>query len=137
MEDGLEVYAEPYDPTRPTVNFDETTKQLSQETRQPPPPQPEWPQRYDYAYERNGTRHLLLFVEPQAGRRPVQVTAQRTKGACAHPMQWLMDEGDPAATVMRGVLDNLHTHKTASRYEAFEPADARKKLKRLYPSLSS
>ena len=28
MEDVLEVYAEPYDPTRPKVNFDETTKQL-------------------------------------------------------------------------------------------------------------
>jgi hypothetical protein len=25
MEDVLEVYAEPYDPTRPKVNFDETT----------------------------------------------------------------------------------------------------------------
>jgi hypothetical protein len=32
MEDVLEVYAEPYDPTRPKVNFDETTKQLIQET---------------------------------------------------------------------------------------------------------
>ena len=28
MEDVLEVYAEPYDPTRPKVNFDETSKQL-------------------------------------------------------------------------------------------------------------
>ena len=26
MEDVLEVYAEPYDPTRPKVNFAETTK---------------------------------------------------------------------------------------------------------------
>ena len=33
MEDVLEVYAEPYDPTRPKVNFDETTKQLIKETR--------------------------------------------------------------------------------------------------------
>jgi hypothetical protein len=32
MEDVLEVYAEPYDPTRPKVNFDETTKQLIKET---------------------------------------------------------------------------------------------------------
>jgi hypothetical protein len=28
MEDVLDVYAEPYDPTRPKVNFDETSKQL-------------------------------------------------------------------------------------------------------------
>ena len=40
MEDVLDVYAEPYDPTRPKVNFDETTKQLIQETRQPLPAQP-------------------------------------------------------------------------------------------------
>ena len=46
MEDVLEVYAEPYDPTRPKVNFDETTKQLMQETRQPRPAQPGRPQRY-------------------------------------------------------------------------------------------
>ena len=45
MEDVLEVYAEPYDPTRPKVNFDETTKQLIQETRQPLPAQPGRPQR--------------------------------------------------------------------------------------------
>jgi hypothetical protein len=37
MEDVLEVYAEPYAPPRPTVNFDETTKQRIQETRQPLP----------------------------------------------------------------------------------------------------
>jgi hypothetical protein len=48
MEDVLEVYAEPYDPTRPKVNFDETTKQLITETRQPLPAQPGRTQRYDY-----------------------------------------------------------------------------------------
>jgi hypothetical protein len=37
MADVLEVYAEPYAPTRPKVNFDETTKQLLQEARQPLP----------------------------------------------------------------------------------------------------
>ena len=40
MEDVLEVYAEPFDPTRPKVNFDETTKQLTKETRLPLPAQP-------------------------------------------------------------------------------------------------
>ena len=59
MEDVLDVYAEPYDPTRPKVNFDETSKQLIQETRQPLPPQPGKPQRFDYEYERNGTRKSL------------------------------------------------------------------------------
>ena len=59
MEDVLEVYAEPYDPTRPKVNFAETTKPLMKE----PGSRcrlPGRPQRSDYAYERNGTRHLSL-----------------------------------------------------------------------------
>jgi len=116
LEDVLEVYAEPYDPTRPKVNFDETTKQLIKETRQPLPAQLGRPQRYDYEYERNGTRNLFLFVEPQAGRRHVQVTEQRTKLDFAHAMQWLVDEGYPEATVIRVVLDNLNTHKIASLY---------------------
>jgi hypothetical protein len=68
----------------------------------------------------------LLFVEPQAGRRHVQVTEQRTKLDFAHAMQWLVDAGYPEATVMRVVLDNLHTHKIASLYEACEPAEARR-----------
>ena len=131
MEDVLEVYAEPYDPTRPKVNFDETTKQLIKETRQPLPAQPGRPQRYDYEYERNGTRNLFLFVEPQAGRRHVQVKAQRTKVDFTHAMQWLVDEGYPAATVIRVVLDNLNTHKIASLYEAFAPAEARRLARKL------
>jgi hypothetical protein len=113
-EDVLEVYAEPYDPTRPQVNFDETNKQLLPATRQPRPAQPGRPQRYDYEYARNGTRNLFLFVEPQAGRRHVRVTEQRPKVDFAHAMPWLVDEGSPEATVMRVVLDNLNTHKLAS-----------------------
>ena len=83
----LEEYAEPYDPSRPKVNFDETTTQLIKETRLSLPAQPGQPPRYDDAYERNGTRHLFLFVEPQAGWRHVNVTAQRTKLDFAHQMQ--------------------------------------------------
>jgi hypothetical protein len=131
MEDVLEVYAEPYDPSRPKVNFDETTKQLIQETRQPLPARPGRPQRYDYEYERNGTRNLFLFVEPQTGRRHVQVTEQRTKVDFASAMQWLVDEGYPDATVIRVVLDNLNTHKIASLYEAFAPAEARRIARKL------
>ncbi len=131
MEDVLEVYAEPYDPNRPKVNFDETSKQLIKETRQPLPAQPGHPPRFDYEYERNGTRNLLLFVEPQTGRRHVHVTEQRTKLDFAYEMQWLVDQGYPEATVIRVVLDNLNTHKPASLYEAFPPAEARRIARKL------
>jgi hypothetical protein len=131
MEDVLEVYAEPYDPRRPKVNFDATNQQLIKETRIPLPAQAGQPQRFDDEYERNGTRHLFLFVEPQAGRRHVHGTEQRTQGEFAHAMQWLVDIGYPEAEVIRGVLDNLNTHKLASLYEAFAPAEARRIARKL------
>jgi hypothetical protein len=61
----------------------------------------------------------------------VQVTEPRTKVDFAHAMQWLVDRGSPAAEVMRVVLDHLNTHKIASLYEAFEPAEARRMARQL------
>jgi hypothetical protein len=124
MEDVLDLYAEPYDPKRPKVNFDESSKQLIGEARQPLAAQPGQAARYDYEYKRNGTRNLFLFVEPQTGWRHVAVTEQRTMQDFAHPMQWLVDERYPEAEVIRIVLDNLNIHKPASLYETFPPAEA-------------
>jgi hypothetical protein len=93
MKDVLEVYAEPYEPRRAKVNWDATSKPWSQEPRIPLPAQPGQPQRCDDKYERHGPRPLLLLVEPQAGRRHVQVTEQRTQVACAHARQWRVDRG--------------------------------------------
>ena len=73
MEDVLELYAEPYDARRPKVNFDETSKQLIKETRQVLPTQPGQPQRYDYEYERAGTRNLFLFTKNLRMPQPLAV----------------------------------------------------------------
>ncbi len=131
MEDVLDLYAEPYDARRPKVNFDESSKQLIAETRQPLPAEPGQPQRYDYEYERGGTRNLFLFTEPQAGWRHVSVTDHRTMIDFAHQMKWLVDEAYPEAEVIRVVMDNLNTHKAASLYEAFAPEEARRIVKKL------
>jgi hypothetical protein len=131
MEDILDLNAEPYDPKRPKVNFDETSKQLIKETRTPLPPQAGQVAKYDYEYERNGTANLFMFVEPQAGWRHVTVTEQRTKVDFAHQMRWLADERYPHAEVVRVTLDNLNTHQPASLYEAFSPEEARRLLKKL------
>jgi DDE superfamily endonuclease len=131
MEDVLDLYAEPYDPKRPTVTFDETSKQLIGETRQPLPAQPGQLARYDYEYKRNGTRNIFLFCEPQAGWRHVAVTAQRTMEDFAHQMKWLVDERYPHAEVIRVVLDNLNTHKPGSLYETFPPAEAHRLRQKL------
>lgn len=131
MEDVLDLYEEPYDPKRPKVNFDETSKQLIEEVRQPLPLKPGQAERFDYEYRRNGTRNLFMFCEPQAGWRHISVTARRTKRDFAYQMRWLVDERYPEAEVIRVVMDNLNTHKWASLYEAFEPGEARRILRKL------
>jgi len=85
MEEVLDLYHEPYDPSRPVVCFDEGTKQLIRET----------------------------MVE------------------YAHGMKYLTDIRYPEVETIRGVQDNLSTHKPAALYQAFSPQEARRILKRL------
>jgi len=131
MEDVLEVYQRPYDPKRPVVCVDEATKQLVKETRKTIPAAPGRPERTDYEYERNGTANLFMISEPLAGRRRVKVTDRRTKIDFAHVLREIVDEDYSGAEVIVLVMDNLNTHKPASLYEAFEPAEARRILNRL------
>ncbi|MCA1614334.1 MAG: IS630 family transposase [Acidobacteria bacterium] len=131
MEDVLDLYAGPYDERRPTVGFDEASKQLIAETRAPLPAKAGQPERYDYEYRRNGVRNLFLFCEPLRGYRHVAVTEQRTMQDFAHQMKWLVDEAYPEAEVVRVVLDNLNTHRAASLYETFAPEEARRIAKKL------
>jgi len=131
MEDILDLYAESYDPKRPQVCFDETSTQLVSETRRPLPPKPGQVERYDYEYERHGTRNIFMFLEPLAGKRHVTVTETRTKQDFAHCMKWLVDEGYPDAERIRLVLDNLSTHTTGALYDTFEAAEAARIRRRL------
>jgi hypothetical protein len=131
MEDLLDLYAEPYDPKRPVVGFDETSKQLVAETRLPLPMAPGQPERCDYEYARNGTANLFLCCQPLGGWRHVEVTDRRTKHDFALQMRDLVDRHFPDAELIRVVLDNLNTHTPAALYEAFPPAEARRLLKQL------
>ena len=131
MEDVLDLYAEPHDPQRPVVCFDETSTQLLAETRPPLPPRPGRPLRQDYEYRREGTRNLFLACEPLAGWRHVAVTQRRTMQDFARRMRWLVDEAYPEAEVVRVVLDNLNTHRRASLYETFPAEEARRIARRL------
>ena len=131
MEDVLDLYGEDYDPERPVVCFDETSKQLIEETRTPIAPRAGRLKRYDYEYKRNGTRNLFMFCEPKGGWRHVEVTERRAAVDFAHQMRWLVDEAYPDVGTIRVVLDNLNTHKFGSLYEAFEPSEARRIARRL------
>ena len=59
------------------------------------------------------------------------MTERRTTGDFAHQMRWLVDEAYPEIGVVRVVLDNLNTHRTASLYETFPASEARRIAKRL------
>ena len=130
MEDVLEVYTRPYDPKRPQVCMDETSKQLLADLLEPIPAQPGQPQRVDYEYKREGVADLFMFFEPLTGKRYVKITDQRTRKDWAIAMQELADIIYPHAEQIVVVMDNLNTHTPASFYEIFEPAEARRLINR-------
>jgi hypothetical protein len=131
MEDVLELYAEPYDPARPVVCFDEASKELRGEVAEPVPPAPGSPAKRDYEYTRHGTANLFVIVEPLAGRRHVTVTDRRTIPDFAARMKHLCDVMYPAATTIRVVLDNLNTHGFGSLFATYPPDEARRLARRL------
>lgn len=124
MEEVLEVYQRPYDPQRPQVCMDETSKQLLADTRPLLPAQPGVPERVDYEYQREGVADLFMFFEPLAGKRHVKVSEHRTRKDWALAMQELANVQYPDAEVIVVVMDNLNTHSPASFYETFDPAEA-------------
>ncbi len=131
MEDVLDLYAEPRDAQRPVVCFDERPCQLISETRQVIPAKPGQPERHDYEYQREGTCNLFMFFAPSEGWRHVDVTERRTAHDFAECMKSLVDLHFPDAEAIRVVLDNLSTHTPAALYEAFEPAEARRIVRKL------
>ncbi len=130
MEDVLEVYQRPYDRQRPLVCLDETSKQLIAETRVPIAAKPGRPGRHDYEYRRNGTANLFMMFAPLEGWRHVKVTDRHTAMDYAQVLKELSDTHFPGSAKIVLVQDNLNTHKPASLYEAFPPAEARRLVER-------
>ena len=131
MEDILDLYAEPLQTERPVVCFDERPVQLLSDTRDPLPMTTGKAKRYDYEYKRQGAANLFVMCQPLVGWREVKATERRTKFDFAQCMKELVDVHFPDAQVIRVVLDNLNTHTPASLYEAFDPAEARRILRKL------
>lgn len=131
MEDVLAVYTRPYDPRRPQVCLDETSRQLLGDVTPPLPVAPGSPAREDYEYVRGGVCNLFLACEPLRGWRHVTVSDRRTRRDFAHVIKDLVDVQYPDAEQIVLVMDNLNTHSPASLYEAFAPAEARRLTDRL------
>jgi DDE superfamily endonuclease len=126
MEDVLEVYHRPYDPERPVVCVDETSKQLIGEVRAPLPTRPGAVARHDGEYVRNGVANLFIAFEPLAGWRQVRVTDRRCRVDWAGFIKELVDGPYRNASTIVLVMDQLNTHTPASLYEAYPPAEAKR-----------
>jgi len=131
MEDVLDVYTRPTDPTRPIVCFDESPEQLVSETRSPLSAEPGQPERYDYEYRREGVANLFMSFAPLLNWRHVKVTDRRTKADWAECMRELVDVHFPNAGKVVVVEDQLNTHNPAALYEIFPPDEAKRILDRL------
>ncbi len=131
MEDVLEVYHRPWDPSQPLVCLDETSKQLISETRPSIRCKPGQIRRIDPEYRRNGTASVFMLSVPLEAKRYVRVRERRTRTDFAEVIRELCDDLYPDAERIVLVMDQLNTHNIASLYQAFEPAEARRLAERL------
>ncbi len=131
MEDVLEVYHRPYDPSRPLICLDEASKQLLAQTRKAIAVEPGKPRRIDAEYRRCGTACVFMLNAPLVGTRHVRVRERRTRTDFADVIRELCDALYADAEKIVLVLDNLNTHSVASLYEAFKPAEARRLSEKL------
>ena len=137
MEDVLDVYTRPFDPSRPLVCLDETSKQLITETRPAMPGKPRASgkpghvKRVDFEYRRHGTASVFMMSVPLEGKRHVRVRDHRKREDFAEVVRELCDELYPDAEKIVLVMDQLNTHNIASLYQAFEPAEARRLAEKL------
>ncbi len=88
-------------------------------------------QKTDSEYIRNGTCSIFAFIEPLGGNHHVSVREHRTATDWTEEIRYLSDVMYPDAEKIILVMDNLNTHKPASLYKAFPPAEAHRILKRL------
>ena len=131
MEDVLDVYEMPYDPSVPVVCMDEKPYQLLGEARESWAMRPGDNKKVDSEYVRNGTCSIFAFIEPLGGKHHVSVREHRTAVDWAEEIKYLVDEMYPDAEKIILVMDNLNTHKPSSLYKKFKPEEARRIIKKL------
>src|SRR5687767_12757220 len=101
MEDVLDVYTRPYDPRRPQVCLDETSRQLLAEVRAPLPLAPGHPARYDAEY----VKTLVDVHYPEAERIVLVMDNLNTHSPAS------LYEAFPPAEAKR-LADKLEIHYT-------------------------
>jgi hypothetical protein len=113
MEDVLETYEKPYDPTAPVVCLDEKPVTLHADVRPPSAAKPGREARRDNEYERRGTANVFCAVEPKAGRHFTFPTPDRSGFEFAQVAAELVFQYSDAKTIHL-VMDNLSSHTRKS-----------------------
>jgi hypothetical protein len=113
MEDVLETYEKPYNPSEPVVCFDEKPVTLHADVRVPMPAKPGREARRDNEYERRGTANVFCAIEPQAGRHFTFPTPDRCGFEFAQAVAELACHY-PHAKTIHLVMDNLSSHTRKS-----------------------
>jgi hypothetical protein len=124
MEGVLDFYAQPADPQKPRLCFDERPCQLLADVLAPLPVQPGKAAKEDNEYVRKGTAVVLLAYDLDSGQRYVQVRQRRTKRDYAEFMQQLRTTHYPNAQQIHVLQDNLNTHQSGSFYDRFDAVTA-------------
>ncbi len=131
MEEVLDTYEKPYNPSVPVICMDEQPVQLVKEVKPPIAESLEHAKRIDYEYERAGTANIFMFTEPLAGWREAQVRERKTKVDWAEEMASLLEGRYRESQKVILVCDNLNTHTKGAFYEAFSPEQARNYAKKI------
>ena len=131
MEEVLETYEKPYDPTCPVLCMDEQPVQLVREIREPIAATKQHPKRVDYEYERAGTASIFMFAEPLAGWRQATARPTKTKIDWALEVAALLEGRYARCQQVMLVCDNLNTHTKGAFYEVFPAERARAIVRRL------
>ncbi len=147
MEDVLDVYHRPYDPQRPQVCLDETSKQLLAHTRVPVPAAA----RVIVLVMDNLNIHSLSCLyeafEPQQARRLAErfeIHHTPKHGSWLNVAEIFLstislqclDQRIPSAADLGSLLGQWNASRPAGKVHwRFTTADARIKLHRLYPSI--
>ena len=127
----LDLYARPLSRAEPVICIDEKSLQLLAHSRDPLPMAAHRPAKQDYEYVRNGTTNLFVAVEPKAGQRIVEVTAQRGKTDFVAFVSDLLTHAYAKARRVHLVLDNLNTHFRKSFDDVLGQRAAAKLLRRV------
>ena len=130
MEQVLDVYKRPYDPKRPVICLDETSKQLICEQRQPIATS-DGTILYDYEYKREGVCDIYLVSEPLAGQRYVTIRDHHDRLDWATVVADTVENKYAQAKKITLVQDNLSAHKPSALYELFEPQRAKRILDKI------